>query len=112
MGSFDEYPPAIRAILERVAEAGYREVLVDEAAGNRFVFTTMAASTDPTVREIGEQLRDGALDLDQLARSDFYRETLDAGLDNLSRLDPDQMTADLESHHNESRDEHERHDDR
>jgi hypothetical protein len=90
MGLFDEYPPQIRAILEKVADAGYREVLLDEDAGNRFVLTSMAASTDSTVREIGEQLHDGALDLEQVARSDFYRGVLDAGLENLSRLEPDQ----------------------
>jgi len=86
MGTSDEYPPQIRAILERVADAG-----------NHFVVTSMAASTDPAVREIGEQFHDGASDLDQLARSDSYRQVLDAGLENLSRLEPDWMTADLDA---------------
>jgi len=97
VGAFDEYPPQIRSILEKVADAGYLDILLDESAGNRFVFTAMADSTDPTVREIGEQLRDGVLGLDQLARSDLYREVLNNGLENLSQLNPDQMATDLDA---------------
>ncbi|GAB1690834.1 hypothetical protein [Krasilnikovia sp. M28-CT-15] len=96
MGSFDEYPPHLRALLEKVAEAGYRDILLDEEAGNRFLYDTMASSSDPTLREIGEQLRDGALDMRQLAASDYYRETLNGGLANLATLDPEQMAEDLD----------------
>ncbi len=104
MGSFDEYPPNIRAILEKVADAGYRDILLDEEAGNRFLFETLASSTDGTLREIGEQLRDGAIDMRQLAASDHYREALNGGIENLLRFDPEQLAADLDKALDEQRD--------
>ncbi len=96
MGSFDEYPPNIRAILEKVADAGYRDILLDEEAGNRFLFDTLASSTDGTLREIGEQLRDGAMDMRQLATSEHYREALNGGIENLLQFDPERLAEDLD----------------
>ncbi|NJC69222.1 hypothetical protein HC031_05745 [Planosporangium thailandense] len=104
MGSFDEYPPNIRAILEKVADVGYRDILLDEEAGNRFLFETLATSNDATLREIGDQLRGGAIDLRQLAASDHYREALNGGGARLLEFDPEQLAEDLDRATGEPRD--------
>ena len=80
-----------------MADAGYRDILLDEAAGNHFLAETLATSNDATLREIGEQLRDGTIDLRQLGASDCYRETLSGGFANLLQFDAEQLAEDLDT---------------
>ncbi|GGN85983.1 hypothetical protein GCM10010112_67020 [Actinoplanes lobatus] len=96
MGSFDEYPPHLRDMLQKVADAGYRDILLDERAGNRFLFETLAGTSDPVLREMGEQLRDGAIDLKQVAASSFFRDALQQGLERLEDFDEERFAADVD----------------
>lgn len=90
MGSFDEYPAQIRVILERAEDAGFRDILVDEQAGKRFLYEALSNSSDDTLREIGEQLRDGLIDTGQLAASSCYRGVLQRGIIDMSRFATEQ----------------------
>lgn len=96
MGSFDEYPQQIRIILERASNAGFRDMLLDEQAGNRFLYDTLASSSNDTLREIGEQLQNGLIDMEQLAASSCYREILQCGVREMSQFTPENMGIETE----------------
>lgn len=97
MSLFDEYPSQFRPLLEKLASAGYADILLDAEKGNQFLFDAMSRAEDATLREMGSQLRDGAVSFGQVAETPYYRDAIDHGLERLRGLDPERLETDLDA---------------
>lgn len=94
--AFADYPPQLRSLLGKLTAAGYGDIFLDKQRGRHFAFEALANTTDPVVREIGQQLRDGTVSLQTLGSSEAYREVLERGIRVIGTLDPSDLEEELD----------------
>jgi hypothetical protein len=89
----DEKPAraTLEDIFAKLEQTSYRELLHDHERRRHLLATLMADSTDPIMREMGEQLRDGSATPRQLLSVPDYLEVLNRGYDELAKIDLDEV---------------------
>lgn len=85
----------VEELLAEVERTSAGELLGDEERRRHLLAMMLAEHTDPIVREIGQQWRDGVATLRQLVSVPEYWETLRRGYDTLAEVDLDEA-ADLD----------------
>jgi hypothetical protein len=90
-------PVTIEALLAKVEDSRYRELLHDDQLRRRLVVKMLAESDDPMLREMGEQLRDGLVKPSQLMSIPEYWEALGRGYEALGRIDLDQVAEQVDA---------------
>jgi hypothetical protein len=90
-------PVTIEALLARVEDSRYRELLHDDKMRRRLVVQMLAESDDPILREMGEQLRDGLVTPAQLMSIPEYWEALRPGYEALGGIDLDQVAEQVDA---------------
>lgn len=80
-----------REVLDAIDRTPYGEILRDTARRRQLVFEAMAQSGDPLTREIGEQLRSGAIRPRDLLQVAEYRNHVAHGLEEAAKLDPSDL---------------------
>jgi hypothetical protein len=104
--------PSPAELLRRLNDLPVGQELRNTSRRRTVEYDRMAASSDPLIREIGEQLRDGTMRPIDIARSSHYRGVLDRGMRELQDTDPEQfrqaLEAEVEKAEERERDERER----
>lgn len=72
--------PDLESIMRMIDRSAYREEVRDVPGRRRRIFEALARSDDPVWREMGEQLRDGRMELRDVARVDAYWQKVQQGL--------------------------------
>lgn len=88
--------PDIDELLAKIERSPLGPLLQDEQAANRMMFEAMTRSDDKVVREMGQQLRDGEIGLQDLGDVPAYREALSTGMERLGELDLGGMSDQLD----------------
>lgn len=79
----------LEQILAKLEQTSYGELVRDDERRRHELYRMMADSTEPTVREMGQQLRDGLVTPTQLLTVPEYAEVLHQGYERLGELDLD-----------------------
>jgi len=87
----------IEGLFASLEQSPYRYLLHDPERRRRLLATIMAESSDSTVREMGEQLRDGQVSLAQLLTVPDYADALSRGADRLAEVDLDEVTEQVDA---------------
>jgi hypothetical protein len=72
--------PDLESMMRLIERSAYRDQIADVRGRRQRVFEALAASEDPMWREIGEQLRDGRMELRDVTRVGAYWEKVQQGL--------------------------------
>lgn len=89
--------PSADDVLDAVAQTSYGELLHDDQRRRHELYKLMADSTDPMVREMGEQLRDGLVTPLQLLSVPEYAEALMSGVQRLAEFDMKQVVEEMDA---------------
>src|SRR4051812_30678433 len=92
-----EDSPSTAELLRRLSQLPAGQRLRDTRRRREIEYDRMASSSDPLIREIGQQLRDGAMRPIDIARSPHYRAVLDSGMHTLRETDPEQFRESLQA---------------
>jgi hypothetical protein len=79
--------PTAESLLAKIESLPIAAELADPTRRKHLIYERLAASEDPVTREIGEQLRDGAMRVRDLWAIPEYRQVLERGIRNLESLD-------------------------
>lgn len=72
--------PDLASLLRLIDRSAYRDQLADVQGRRRLVFEALASHENPMWREIGEQLRDGRMEIRDVLRVQAYWEKVQQGL--------------------------------
>jgi hypothetical protein len=98
---------SVRHLLDRFGQTSEGWLLHDTAGRRRRLAEMMAEHSDPLVREMGKQLRDGQATLRQLFSVPEYSEALRGGVDRLAETDVAGVEAQVENTLGRERDDRE-----
>lgn len=103
----DERPAGVtvESLLAKFSQTSYGELLHDDQRRRHLLATMMAGSTNPIVKEIGEQLRDGVITPRQLLSVPEYWEELQHGYQGLAEVDLDEMDQQVDQLNEQEREE-------
>lgn len=98
--SDEEQPRAtLEGILAKLGQTSYGELVHDEQRRRHLLATMMAESTDPVLREMGQQLRDGLVSPRQLVTVSDYWEALQRGFEKLAEVNLDEVAEQVDEIH-------------
>lgn len=92
-----EPTPTAEMLMAKVSRLPFAAQLADDHSRRKLVYERMAASSDPVTREIGRQLRDGAMRVRDMWAVPEYRQVLERGLRNLESFDVRRFNEELDS---------------
>lgn len=72
--------PDLASMMRLIDRSAYRDQIADVPGRRQRVFEALANSDDPMWREIGEQLRDGRMEVRDVLRVEAYWEKVQQGL--------------------------------
>lgn len=72
--------PDLAAMMRLIERSPYRDQIADVQGRRQRVFEALADSDDPMWREIGEQLRDGRMEIRDVLRVEAYWDKVQQGL--------------------------------
>ena len=89
----------LEQILAKLEQTSYGELIRDDGRRRRELYRMMAESAEPTVREMGQQLRDGLVTPTQLLTVPEYADVLHRGYERLGEIDLDTIEETVEEVH-------------